>query len=149
MNCLSIFISINTLFKNHFLKWIKNALPTSVESWEGANSTDFDRKSFADSFWFHFSPNLGGGPCPLPPSSPRSAGPAYVLLSYAVCNQLCRNKPLFSKSFVILNVTDTNNGKSLEIETMRNLLFKMSLVTNVCPSAVVQDFYQKTFTFLF
>ena len=66
----------------------------------------------------------GGGRCPLPASSPRSAGPAHVLLSYAVCNQLCRNKPLFSKSFVILNVAYTHNGKSLEIETMQKVLFK-------------------------
>ena len=33
LNYLAIFILINTLFKNHFWKWIKNALPTSVQWW--------------------------------------------------------------------------------------------------------------------
>ena len=41
MNSLSIFISIDTLFKNHFLKWIKNALPTSVH-WEDMLCTEID-----------------------------------------------------------------------------------------------------------
>ena len=31
MSSLAIFILINTLLKNHFWKWIKNALPTSVQ----------------------------------------------------------------------------------------------------------------------
>ena len=38
MNFLAIFIFINTLYKNIFWKWFKNALPTSVE-WEVIKST--------------------------------------------------------------------------------------------------------------
>ena len=38
LNFLAIFTLINTLFKNHFWKWIKNALPTSVH-WLGIPKT--------------------------------------------------------------------------------------------------------------